>query len=231
VSDPPPVVFVVDDDPSVRKALGRLLRSAGLRAEAFASAQEFLAHERPDAPGCLVLDVQMPGLNGLELQRTLEEENVHLPIVFITGHGDIPMSVHAMKAGAADFLPKPFDDQNLLDAVRQAVAKDTQARRQRADFSVLQERVESLTTREREVLELVVNGMLNKQIGHKQGVTEKTIKVHRGQVMRKMQAGSLADLVRIAQMLDIQSPAPKTASPVPTHVGSTSRQAYRAKVQ
>jgi FixJ family two-component response regulator len=208
VSDPPPVVFVVDDDPSIRKALGRLLRSAGLRAEAFASAQEFLAYEPPNAPGCLVLDVQMPGLNGLELQRTLEEENVRLPIVFITGHGDIPMSVRAMKAGATDFLPKPFDDQNLLDAVRQAVAKDAQARRQRADFSVLQERVESLSPREREVLGLVVSGMLNKQIGHMLGVTEKTIKVHRGQVMRKMQAGSLAELVRMAQKLDIQSPPP-----------------------
>jgi RNA polymerase sigma factor (sigma-70 family) len=202
------VVFVVDDDPSVRRALGRLLRSAGLGAEAYASAQEFLAQERPDAPGCLVLDVQMPGLNGLELQRTLDEEHVCLPIVFITGHGDIPMSVHAMKAGAVDFLPKPFDDQNLLDAVRQAIAKDTQARRQRADFSVLQERIASLTPREREVLELVVTGMLNKQIGHRLGVTEKTVKVHRGQVMRKMQAGSLAELVRMAQKLDIESPAP-----------------------
>jgi FixJ family two-component response regulator len=141
VIDPPPVVFVVDDDPSVRKALGRLLRSAGWHAEVFASAQEFLAQERPDAPGCLVLDVQMPGLDGLDLQRTLDEEHVRLPIVFITGHGDIPMSVRAMKAGAADFLPKPFDDENLLDAVHQAVAKDTQARRQRADFSVLRERV------------------------------------------------------------------------------------------
>jgi FixJ family two-component response regulator len=205
--DPPPVVFVVDDDPSVRKALGRVLRSAGLRAEAFASAQDFLAQERPDAPGCLVLDVQMPGLNGLELQRTLDEENVRLPIVFVTAHGDIPMTVQAMKAGAADFLPKPLDDQELLDAVRQAVAKDTQARRQRVEFSVLQERVESLTPREREVLGLVVSGMLNKQIGHKLGVTEKTVKVHRGQVMRKMQAGSLAELVRMAQKLDIESPA------------------------
>ena len=205
--DPSAVVFVVDDDPSVRKALGRLLRSAGLRAEAFASAEEFLGWDRPDAPGCVVLDVQMPGLNGLELQRTLDEENVRLPIVFITGHGDIPMSVRAMKAGAVDFLPKPFEDQTFLDAVHQAVARDRQARQQRAEVSVLQERARSLTPREREVLGLVVSGMLNKQIGHKLGVTEKTIKVHRGQVMRKLHAGSLAELVRMAQKLDIASAA------------------------
>jgi FixJ family two-component response regulator len=208
VIDPAPLVFVVDDDPSVRKALGRLLRSAGLRAETFASAEEFLAWERPDAPGCVVLDVQMPGLNGLELQRKLDEDNVRLPIVIITGHGDIPMSVRAMKGGAVDFLPKPFEDQTFLDAVHQAVARDRQARQQRAEVSVLQERARSLTAREREVLGLVVSGLLNKQIGHKLGVTEKTIKVHRGQVMRKLQAGSLAELIRMAQKLDMASPAP-----------------------
>src|SRR5262249_32233767 len=149
-------------------------------------------HELPDAPGCLVLDVSMPGLDGLELQRRLSEANVTLPIVFITGHGDIPMTVRAMKAGAVDFLPKPFDYQDLLNAVRQAIARDVQARQERADVAVLQARVNSLTPREREVLELVVRGMPNKQVGHRLEVTEKTIKAHRGRVMHKMQAGSLA---------------------------------------
>ena len=200
-----PTVFVVDDDASVRKALSRLLRSAGLGVETFASAQDFLRHERPDAPGCLVLDVQMPGLDGLGLQQVLNERSRALPIVFITGHGDIPMSVRAMKAGAVDFLPKPFHGQTLLNAVRQAVAKGTRARQDEAEVSELRRRAATLTPREREVLALVVSGLLNKQAGFKLGVREKTIKVHRGQVMRKMRADSLADLVRMAEKLEIQA--------------------------
>jgi FixJ family two-component response regulator len=200
-----PIVFVVDDDASVRRALARLLRADGLSVATFASAQEFLRHGRPDAPACLVLDVRMPELDGLELQRSLNEANSVLPIVFITGHGDIPMSVRAMKAGATDFLPKPFDDQELLSAVRQAIAKDQQGRRERANTAALRERVESLTAREHEVMALVVSGLLNKQIGHRLGVSEKTIKVHRGQAMRKMRAGSLAELVRMAEKIGIKA--------------------------
>jgi FixJ family two-component response regulator len=199
-----PCVFVVDDDDSVRKALGRLLGSAGLRAETFGSAEEFLCHDRPDAPGCLLLDVELPGLDGLELQRRLDEANVGLPIIFITGHGDIPMSVQAMKAGAADFLAKPFDDETLLHAIRQAVTRDELVRQRDADVSIVRRRAESLSPREREVLVLVVSGFMNKQIGRRLGVTEKTIKVHRGQVMRKMNTRSLADLVRMAGMIGIQ---------------------------
>lgn len=207
MTDAAPIVFVVDDDASVRNALSRLLGAAGLRAEAFASAQEFLRYDRPDAPCCLVLDVQMPGLNGLELQHALGEVSIGLPIIFITGYGDIPMSVRAMKAGAVDFLPKPFDDGDLLDAVRKAIAKDVQAGRERAEVSEIRRRAGSLTPREREVMALVVGGMLNKQIGRVLGVTEKTIKVHRGQVMRKMRAGSLAELVRLAEKVGFAAPA------------------------
>src|SRR5262249_53194062 len=195
MTDEAPVVFVVDDDPSVRTALSRLLGSAGLKAETFASAQEFLDRRPAEAPGCLVLDVQMPGLDGLGLQRALNEAGRALPIVFITGHGDIPMSVRAMKAGAVDFLPKPLDDQALLDAGRRATARAAAAARRRAEVDALRRRAEGLTPREREVLSLVVGGLLNKQIGSRLGVTVKTVKVHRGQVMRKMEAASLADLV------------------------------------
>jgi RNA polymerase sigma factor (sigma-70 family) len=206
------IVFVVDDDPSVRKALGRLLRSFRFQVETFPSAEKFLERELPDAPGCLVLDVRMPGRDGLELQRSLSEAHVTLPIVFITGHGDIPMTVRAMKAGAVDFLPKPFDDEDLLNAVRQAIARDGQARHERADLTVLRQRVDSLTPREREVLELVVSGLLNKQVGHRLGVTEKTVKVHRAQAMHKMQAGSLAELVRMAEKVGIMPPVGQASS-------------------
>jgi len=200
-----PMVFVVDDDASVRRALARLLQADGLNVATFASAQAFLHHGRPDAPACLVLDVRMPELDGLGLQRSLNEANSALPIVFITGHGDIPMSVRAMKAGAVDFLPKPFDDQELLSAVRQAIAKDLQGQRERASTAELQERADTLTAREHEVMALVVTGLLNKQIGHRLGVSEKTIKVHRGQAMRKMRAGSLAELVRMAEKIGIKA--------------------------
>jgi FixJ family two-component response regulator len=203
MSEADPIVFIVDDDPSVLKALRRLMKSVGFQVQAFASASEFLAAERPEAPSCLVLDVRMPGLGGLALQETLAANNSHIPIVFITGHGDIPMTVQAMKAGAIDFLPKPFSDQQLIDAVNEAIARDVQARRERAEIAAIRERVESLTPREREVLPLVVSGMLNKQIARKLGTAEKTIKVHRSRVMAKMRAESLADLVRLAERVGI----------------------------
>jgi FixJ family two-component response regulator len=196
-----PQVFVVDDDPSVCKALSRLLRAAGFQADTFESAQEFLRHPRPEAPACLVLDVQLPGLDGLGLQQSLANANVALPIVFITGHGDIPMSVRAMKAGAVDFLPKPFEDHQLLAAIRQAIAKDDVARAGRVEATKLRKRVESLTAREREVLAFVAGGLMNKQIGHRLGIGEKTVKVHRARVMQKMQADSLAELVRMVEKL------------------------------
>jgi RNA polymerase sigma factor (sigma-70 family) len=199
-------VFVVDDDLSVRRSLERLLRAEGIQAKAFSSALEFLEFERPDAPACLVLDVQMPELDGLELQGSLREGPISLPIIFITGHGDISMGVQAMKAGAVDFLPKPFDHQDLLRAVRQAIAKDTRDRQLRSDMSIIQQRVASLSPREREVFEHVVTGMPNKQISRRLGITEKTVKVHRGQVMQKMHAGSLAELVRMAEKMELETP-------------------------
>ena len=195
------IVFVIDDDESIREALHSLIRSVGLRVATFASAHEFLQSERPDVPACLILDVRMPGISGLDLQRDLTEANSHIPIIFITGHGDIPMSVRAMKAGAVEFLTKPFRDQDLLDAIQQALDRDRRARSQQADSADLRNRFHSLTPRESEVFELVVKGLLNKQIALQLGTSEITIKLHRRQVMEKMQADSLADLVRMSEKL------------------------------
>ena len=200
-----PTVFVVDDDRSVRDSLRRLITSVGLRVEVFSSAQAFLSAPRPDVPGCLVLDVRLPGLSGLDLQRELAQSHATLPIIFLTGHGDIPMSVRAMKRGAVEFLTKPFHKQELLDAVQEALRRDREGRLRRSETSELGKRLRTLTPRERQVLALVVTGLLNKQIAGELGTTEETIKVHRGRVMSKMEAGSLAELVRMAEKLKISS--------------------------
>ena len=206
MSKPESIVYVVDDDESVREAIQSLIRSVGLHVEAFASAQDFLRSNRPDVPGCLVLDIRLPGFSGLQLQRKLADADIKIPIVFMTGHGDIPMTVKAMKAGAVEFLTKPFRDQDLLDAIQQAIETDRSARRERSLTDDLRERYESLTPREREVTRLVVSGLLNKQIAGELGTSEVTVKTQRGQVMQKMGAGSLADLVRMAERLGVRTP-------------------------
>jgi FixJ family two-component response regulator len=199
------VVFVVDDDASMRQAIGSLIRSVGLRVETFETAQEFLQSKHLDTLGCVVLDVRLPGLSGLDLQRELIARGVSLPIIFITGHGDIPMSVRAMKAGALEFLTKPFGDQDLLDAIQKALERDRAARQQRREIAELRERFDALTSREREVIRLVVAGLLNKQIADELGTSEITIKIHRGQVLKKMGAGSPAELVRMTEKLGMSA--------------------------
>jgi FixJ family two-component response regulator len=199
------IVFVVDDDSSVREALTDLIASVGLLVEAFKSAREFLEYRRPDAPACLVLDVRLPDLSGLDLQRELVRTEAPIPIIFITGHGDIPMSVRAIKEGAVEFLTKPFRDQDLLDAIQHAIETDRAERKERARVSEMRRRYQSLTKREREVMKLVVSGLLNKQIAAEFGSSEVTIKIHRGQVMRKMKAQSIVELVHMAEKIGITS--------------------------
>ena len=208
MSEATPIVFVVDDDVSVRESLEELIRSEGWQPETFASAQEFLARPRISAPSCLVLDVTLPDLNGLDLQKRIAADRIAMPIIFITGYGDVPMSVKAMKGGAVEFLMKPFGDDVLLDAIRQAIARSHAALDQEAESGLLRQRHASLSRREQEVMALVVCGLLNKRIGFELGITETTVKAHRGRVMRKMEARSLAELVTMSAKLGL-APAPK----------------------
>jgi len=204
MNDQEPIVYVVDDDKAIREAISDLLGSVGLRVEAFALPRDFLASMRPNAPSCLVLDVRLPGSSGLEFQRELASANSAIPIIFITGHGDIPMSVRAMKAGAVEFLTKPFRDQDLLDAILLAIGADRGRRQNQGELKELRTRAETLTVRERQVMSILVTGQLNKQIGATIGTSESTVKAHRTQIMRKMHAGSLAELVRMADRLQLQ---------------------------
>jgi FixJ family two-component response regulator len=207
VSQDKPIVFVVDDDLSVRRSTERLIRSVGLEVQTFTSAREFLQNPRPERPACLLLDVRLPGLSGMDLQRELSKSGIHIPIIFITGHGDIPMSVRAMKAGAVEFLTKPVHSRVLLDAVHAAIERDRSTSKSRAEMEDFRQRFEQLTPREREVLPLVAAGLLNKEVAGKLATTERTIKFHRAHIKRKMRVGSLAELVRLVEKLGISGPA------------------------
>jgi FixJ family two-component response regulator len=212
---PESIVFVVDDDPSVRESIERLLGTIDLSVRAFGAGREFLNSDRPEIPACLVLDVRLPGISGLDFQRELNKANIRIPIIFITAHGDVPMSVKAMKAGAVEFLIKPFHDQDLLDAVQMALERDRLRRLRESEIADLQRRLRTLTPREREVLPLVISGLLNKQIAAEINASEATVKVHRSQVMRKLEAKSVPDLVRIAEKLEIRAATPKPDPSLP----------------